>query len=1702
MSATAHLVEVIAAKVVDTLQRRDRGHCLQVAHLPYDVADAAAELVYSRLTAPDAVALVQTMPSKAWHAKPTKIVELRNVVAEKEGGRLAIFLEAGQHVAAEDSFGESTFEVLDLQSIHPEVIDHLVRQLQELHPDLSGLAAEVLKAARSDARFGVDDSRATSFLGRLVDEPNPEALGPVLAELGLLPDSQINALSGDELRVRLERNRTQMTILTDTLPPAERVRALPIDRSKPAGKRLASDILAELHDGTQDPVTLARRLGAPARAERVDFKNWQLGSAKAHMEELRVLQLIGDISDDPVPTVTKANASVGVKYRVRPAAGLVSGLKELNLELLRVGETVRDVAPAGKEASKRGKQLPQQNQAQWKLKLPSEPEEGTYVLRLRAYDDDNLLLREDVSDPFTIGDIDEDEPTAQPTPTLVAARVAAQVVVGADARVSWPPRLAAKAGADGAITARFDEVGNAWVLHTSPLLAQLERYSLDNPETLGWNVSLESIDSLNAAVSETDVPESFLDIRRQVFGELQARQLPVESERAVPASVSLADLQGMDDLIRLYARTWSDLVEGVRTTSEVRALLSVDQVSVLDAPAGTDARLVGPIHPLRLFWHLRYRETLDRWLSTISGVEGEVADLSRLLPSLLPANVPHVIPGLSGALRHFESLDAYWGLWAVATHADTGGLIAFARRSLGLDRAGVSGFRSDEVVRRIRRYLVAHPYANVLTLNFVQPGSARLVLDALLALQADATTQDLRYVVRLFSRGLARWEVGSALDEFMADPEASRVYKREAVDAFVASSDDLLAPKLTYSKHELDDLLHTPDRFPAHLTFFLDWFELDVVASPPLPARRSFFAEDLVVEPVVAFRPGGDERASPVWDQQVATSDAADDSFQRVFKQAERGVARLLGGDAPGLVPSVRLTLDRVRRSIFDAVHRNSDWVVTIDPVFTDDFLDTPARPGETSRYLIDYVEPALLETSRRIMVSTRSRSELARLFDPVAARYDLPVNELRIKSLLEALQVLGAGLPLKLLNNRTQALEALTLALGSLLLVDRGVFRHGFVMPLDSHQDLFREAVDWRAEAGTDLRRTDLAVVRPDPDRRLFGVHLVELKARASLGASLPGDLVEHIASQLENTHIVLRDRLFGADLRRRQGSLAAALQARRLMRMMTRYLERSARFGFVDDIEAQDIRRFLTTLDREYTISFDKTAVVFDLDGDSAPTAVVDGVQVMRIGRADIEDMLDRAPTRLATRPVPDGASELLEPAGLPSRRESVPPVHTGDTAAAPVTGEPDQPPPDASVQAEPAAENHVEDENDLGPSRDEVMLVGASARSDQFGIIGRQAGTGRPVAVDLDGTNVISVFGLQGAGKSYTVGTLLEAALIRDRHLNRLPSPLAGVVFHYSTDRRYVPEFASMGEANDDNEAVDALSRDYDTNPRAVTEVLVLVPPDVLEERQREFPDLQVKPLLVGPQELTVDDWRLLMGLEGGEQMYARAMNTIFRQLRGGVTIESLKAAIDASRMNQAQKDLASMRVEFVEAFVEDGAEVTRYVKPGRLLIVDLRDPYTEEDQALALFMVLLGRFGEVEDPATGRFNKLIVFDEAHKYMHNERLTTAIVESGRLMRHTGTSIVMASQDPPSVPKKVIELSTLIVGHRMTSPQWLEHLRKANEAFDTRSMNVSMLAQLAAGEAFVWARDGDSEFRRPQRVRMRPRLTRHGGATRRATT
>src|SRR5690606_38323008 len=130
----------------------------------------------------------------------------------------------------------------------------------------------------------------------------------------------------------------------------------------------------------------------------------------------------------------------------------------------------------------------------------------------------------------------------------------------------------------------------------------------------------------------------------------------------------------------------------------------------------------------------------------------------------------------------------------------------------------------------------------------------------------------------------------------------------------------------------------------------------------------------------------------------------------------------------------------------------------------------------------------------------------------------------------------------------------------------------------------------------------------------------------------------------------------------------------------------------------------------------------------------------------------------------------------------------------------------------------------------------------------------------------------------------------------------------------------------------------------------------------------------------------------------------------------------------------------------------------------------------------------------------FNKLVVFDEAHKYIESPDLVAGLIEVVREMRHKGTSIMVASQDPPSVPISLIELSSQVSLHKFNSPAWLKHIQKANAALG--SLTPEKMANLRPGEAFIWSSKATDEAftKSAVKIRCRPRVTHHGGATKTA--
>ena len=250
----------------------------------------------------------------------------------------------------------------------------------------------------------------------------------------------------------------------------------------------------------------------------------------------------------------------------------------------------------------------------------------------------------------------------------------------------------------------------------------------------------------------------------------------------------------------------------------------------------------------------------------------------------------------------------------------------------------------DDVVQRIRRYLASHPYVDLIRLNFVQPGPADLVLRTLTTLQSDPATSDLRYVGADSSRRTCpSSELGRALDEFMSDSDSPRGTHRDDADAFLSSTDDPLTPKLTYSKHGVDELYVTralsrpPDVLPR-LVRTRRRAGASEVRSPLL------LRHGLIVDPVVVYREG------------TATSILSGTSTWRLRGRRRsmlRGVRSLRTRDRAFARTEARRDRPgrsaRARSSPPEHSRRRtptSDWVVVIDPVFTDDYLDSPAEPG------------------------------------------------------------------------------------------------------------------------------------------------------------------------------------------------------------------------------------------------------------------------------------------------------------------------------------------------------------------------------------------------------------------------------------------------------------------------------------------------------------------------------------------------------------------------------------------------------------------------------------------------------------------------------------------------------------------------------------------------------------------------------------
>ncbi|NML38184.1 ATP-binding protein [Chitinophaga sp. G-6-1-13] len=1275
--------------------------------------------------------------------------------------------------------------------------------------------------------------------------------------------------------------------------------------------------------------------------------------------------------------------------------------------------------------------------------------------------------------------------------------------------------------------------------------------------TLKSNSSAVGFKNIAFIISEVSsiVPRDILALRSEIFRKIR------RSNKTDNGVLETADIFNFTDIIRSYLEKINNWIaslqkqilkeetEGAEKSGIQDLLVEIQMLDLVKIrsklPDGkpAEAFLLSPLHPLRLAWWVQLIDTFSDWEKRThdyhSYRDAWAKGLSDLFEGqLTPENNPLVLvePDTFKAFHYSGELAYGWALYLdVLTEESKNGMTSVSRQmkhyfrqlfNITKENYVETEVSQNLVVRHIKNYLAQHPYTDKLIINLFNAGDAGVFADSLVELEREIGFQNIKYEVRIFKGDDKIIEHGEAL-RTLINPESNI---SEEAEAFSQPSANRLFPKMRFSINSISDYLKSPTQYSAHLSFLIGPFSITVELTKPYKQDRNFYLNGLIVSPTIAVDDIGSEIK---WNRYIKGNEILPDYSGsgtigvNLFGRLQAFIAGALASRFTESIPSTQLRLNDKDKVLLTHLHDYSDWVITFDKNLGPQVFDQPSKDGKIP-FLLDYV-PGEEITGISSYLTTRPTSEILGLLGPHFEEFNVdihdPKDEKQVKILLEDLRAVSSSLVLQLNSSKNKAFEVIGSAFTKRVLEKKGLLEESFLIPIDLHHNLF-ENLPTESKS-----RADNLLVSINPESRDIQITVIEVKCRRSLGVAETDDLKTKMRQQIENTILALRLH-FDPEYHLSFDRLDREIKNKELKSLLCFYLERAYRYEYLNETAYVGYNTFLQTLNAGFKLSFKQLGLIFNFSAEKKhhKESIDDELTFFTFGGNLIEQILDPA-SDLNTKRLEDRelGMELSEAIGMntrlrpyiqklksrelhdqkdeqvPKPNDEKPDGEDGGIAKRiedPLDNTPGSPSMTVDRLQEPDVPQAVDNDLDLhAHPPDYDILIGKNSESDQYGILGESV-HGKKIAIDLSETNTISLFGVQGGGKSYTIGTISEMVLKHFNRINKLPSPLAGVIFHYSESMDYEPEFTSMKQPNDKEAELKKLKERYDANPDKIEDVIILTPKDKVEERRAEYPSIEVKPIAFNSKELNVQDWMFLLGAVGNDSTYIKQLKAIMKELRKDLSLDAIAQAIEESALlSNAQKALARQKLSFAREYIDDKFTLRETLKPGRLIIVDLRDEFIVKDEALGLFVIMLNIFSAVKNVNNAHFNKFIVFDEAHKYMDNKDLTGNIVTAIREMRHKGVSIMIASQDPPSLPNEIIELSSIVLLHKFNSPQWLKHIQKSITQLS--SLAPTDMSSLSPGEGFLWATKATDKgiSSKPLKISTRPRVTRHGGATIKAT-
>ncbi|KAK7937628.1 uncharacterized protein PG986_014496 [Apiospora aurea] len=248
-------------------------------------------------------------------------------------------------------------------------------------------------------------------------------------------------------------------------------------------------------------------------------------------------------------------------------------------------------------------------------------------------------------------------------------------------------------------------------------------------------------------------------------------------------------------------------------------------------------------------------------------------------------------------------------------------------------------------------------------------------------------------------------------------------------------------------------------------------------------------------------------------------------------------------------------------------------------------------------------------------------------------------------------------------------------------------------------------------------------------------------------------------------------------------------------------------------------------------------------------------------------------------------------------------------------------------------------------------------------------------------------------------------------------------------------------------------------------------------------------RVMPLYLTENQLNISRILKLMAVDpttSNMPLYMEVVMNITRQMAmegPTFTYTEFRRRLEEVQWVKGQDGPLNMRLQLLDAFLAPSpfTKTTRPAQadediwafaPGSLTIVDLSDPFLSSDDACVLFSICLSIF--LEDRST--CGRVVALDEAHKFLVQSGeariLTGELTSIIRQQRHTGTRVIIATQEPTLAPE-LIDLANATFVHRFLSPAWYKtlegHLAAASSPERSSTLFETIVA-LKTGEAILF--------------------------------